>query len=110
VPAKPDQSAAPTETWKQTKPSAKDIDQTKFTDLLTNLSNLKSDSFADKALASGEDITVDVKFSGKEEKVTLRKSGTTAQAVQPGETGAGVVPAADLDKILSGFKGLVGVK
>lgn len=114
APAKPDQSSAPVDTWKQTKPTAKAVDQTKFTDLLTNLSNLRSDTFADKALASGEDLTVDVKFgdatSSKEERVTLRKSGTTAQAVHPGDAGAAVVPVADLDKIIRGLKGIEGIK
>jgi hypothetical protein len=114
APAKPDQSPAPVDTWKQTKPTTKDVDQTKFTDLLTTLSNLRSESFADKALASGEDLTVDVKFgdstSTKEERVTLRKSGTAAQAVHPGDTGAAVVPVADLDKIVSGLKSIVGIK
>ena len=114
APAKPDQSPAPVDTWKETKPAAKDVDQTKLTDLLTNLSNLRSDSFSDKALSSGEDLTIDAKFdnagSTKEEKVTLRKSGDKAQAVQPGDTGASNVPTADLDKIISGFKALVGIK
>ncbi|HEY6356607.1 MAG TPA: DUF4340 domain-containing protein, partial [Vicinamibacterales bacterium] len=114
APAKPDQSPAPVDTWKQTKPTVKAVDQTTFTDLLTNLSNLRSDKFADKALASGEDLTVDVKFgdatSSKEERVTLRKSGTTAQAVHPGDAGAAVVPVADLEKIISGLKGIVGIK
>jgi len=114
APAKPDQSPAPADVWKETAPAAKDVDQTKLTDLLTNLSNLRSDSFADKALASGEDVTVDAKFdnagSTKEEKVTLRKSGDKAQAVHPGDTGAAVVPTADLDKIISGLKALVGIK
>ena len=55
APAKPDQSAAPVDTWKLTKPSAQGTStRRKFTDLLTTLSNLKSDAFADKALASGE--------------------------------------------------------
>jgi hypothetical protein len=114
-PAKPDQSAAPVEAWKQTKPSAKDVDQTKLTDLLTNLSNLKSDSFADKAAAPGEDLTVHVKFADtgaagatKDEQVTLRKSGKVAQAVHPGDPGAAVIPAADLDKILAGMKAIAG--
>jgi hypothetical protein len=114
APAKPDQSAAPVDKWTQAKPAAKEIDQTKFTDLLTTLSNLRSDSFADKALGSGEDLTVDVKFgdaaASKEERVTLRKSGQTAQAVHPGDTGAAVVPVADLSKILAALKDVEGIK
>lgn len=113
APAKPDQSPAP-DTWKQTTPTAKSVDQTKLTDLLTNLSNLRADSFVDKALTAGEELTVDAKFDNagttKEEKVTLRKSGATAQAVQSGDTGAAVVPTADVDKIIAGLKSLEGIK
>ena len=35
---------------------------------------------------------------------------TGAQAVHPGDTGAAVVPVADLDKIVSGLKAIVGIK
>ncbi len=107
-------ATSPTEVWKQTRPEAKDVDQTRMADLLTGLSNLRADTFADKPLASGEDLTVTVRFgeeaSPKTETVTLRKSGNTVQAIRPGDTGAAVVPAADADTAFTQFKELVGIK
>jgi len=100
--------------WKQQKPAAKDVDQTKFTDLLTTLSNLRADTFADKPLTTGESIDVTVRFgdaaSPQTEKVTFRKSGTTVHAIVPGEGGAAVVPTADADKVLALIKEVTGAK
>lgn len=104
----------PTETWKRTKPSAADVDQTKATDFLVNVANLKADSFVDKAAAGGDDYVVSVRFgepkSPKEERVTFRKSGTTVQALRAGEPGAAVVSTADFDKVVTGLKELAGSK
>jgi hypothetical protein len=111
-----DPAAATTDTWKQTKPAAKDVDQAKVNDLLSNISNLRADKFADKALASGEDVVVSAKFGDaatpKSEQVTLRKSekDKVAQAIHPGDTGPAVVPTADFDKILTQLKELIGKK
>jgi hypothetical protein len=107
-------AAVPAETWKQTKPAAKDIDQAKLNDLLTNISNLKAEKFVDKALTSGEDFVVTARFGDpgapKEERVTFRKSGDVVQAIRQGEPGAAVVPTAEFDKVVSGLKELAGGK
>jgi len=113
--AKDAKDASPAvEKWKQLKPAAKDVDQTKFTDLLTTLSNLRADKFADKALATGETVEVTARFgdAGKPttEKITFRKSGDTVQAILPGEGGASIVPTADFDKILATIKELTTSK
>jgi hypothetical protein len=112
-PATPDQSTA-TEVWKQIKPAAKDVDQTTFTDLLTTTSNLRAEKFADKPFASGDEIVVVARFGDqaapKEERVTLRKSGTTVHAIRAGDPGAAVVPTADFDKVLGLVKELTGGK
>ncbi len=100
--------------WKQQKPAAKDVDQSKMTDLLTILSNLRADTFADQPLATGETVEVTARFGDtaapQTEKVTFRKSGTTVHAILPGEAGAAVVPTADFDKALALIKELTGVK
>lgn len=105
---------APVEKWKQTKPSAKDVDQSKVTDLLTTISNLRADTFADKALAGGEELVVTAHFGDpskpQSEKVTFRKSGTTVHAIVGGEPGAAVVSTTDFDKAISLFKELAGIK
>ena len=85
-----------------------------MTDFLNTVSSLRADSFTDHALASGDDLVV-VARSGdasaaSEEHVTLRKSGTTVQAIRSDEPGAAVVPTADFDKAVTQFKELTGTK
>jgi hypothetical protein len=110
----PEPPPTPAEVWKEIKPAAKDVDQTKFTDLLTDLSNLKADKFAEKPFASGQELIVVAKFgdaaSPKEERVTLRKSGDVVHAIRAGEPGAAVIPTADFDKIVKAFKELADIK
>lgn len=102
----------PADVWKQTKPSAKDVDQTKLTDLMTTISNLKAEKFAEKALASGEDIVFTAKFgdpaSLTTETVRFRKAGTVVHAIQTGDSGAAVVNTADYEKALALVKALAG--
>ena len=104
----------PVEKWKQTKPTSKDVDQSKLTDLLTTLSNLRAESFAEKALASGEELTVIARFGdaskAQSEKVTFRKSGTVVHAIIAGEAGGGVVSTGDFDRVLALVKELAGKK
>ena len=45
-------AAPPPDVWKQTKPDAKDVDQSKVTDLLTTMSNLRAETFADEPLST----------------------------------------------------------
>ena len=103
-----------TEVWKQTKPAAKEVDQTKVTDLLTTISNLRADKFDDKPAASGEELTVVARHgdaaSPATERVVLRKSGSTVFAVRAGEPGAAVVPTSDFDKAVALLKELTGAK
>jgi hypothetical protein len=106
-----DQSPA-NDVWKQKAPAAKDVDQTKFTDLLTTLSNLRADKFADKPVTGGEEIVV-VARSGDAagpvtEKVTLRKAGDVVHAMREGETGAAIIPAAEFDKARALIKEIAG--
>jgi hypothetical protein len=105
----------PAEKWTQTKPAAKDdIDQTKMTDLLTTVSNLRAESFVDRPHATGEELTVLARFgdaaSPREERVTLRKSGDTVHAIRAGEGGAAVVSTTDFDKAITTLKELAGIK
>jgi Domain of unknown function (DUF4340) len=106
-----DQSPA-NDLWKQKAPAAKDVDQTKFTDLLTTLSNLRADKFADKPVTGGEDIVVVARSgdasSAVTEKVTLRKSGDVVHALREGESGAAVIPAAEFEKARALIKELTG--
>jgi hypothetical protein len=103
-----------TEVWKQKAPAAKDVDQTKFTDLLSTLSNLRADSFVDKAFTTPDVLTIVAKSGDAaapvEERVTFRKSGDVVHAIRAGETSGAVVPTVELDKALALAKELTGVK
>jgi len=105
-------AASAPDTWKQTAPAEKDVDQTKLTDMLTTLSNLRAQSFAPRALAGGEEVTVTVRFgdaaSPSEERVVFVKSGDVVHAIRAGEPGAAVISTADFDRALSLFKELTG--
>jgi hypothetical protein len=104
----------PVEKWKLTKPSTKDVDQSKVTDLLTTISNLRADTFADKAATGGEELVVVARFGDaakpQTEKVIFRKSGGTVHAIVAGEPGAAVVSTSDFDKAVALFKELAGTK
>jgi hypothetical protein len=112
-PASTAEASAP-ELWSQTKPAAKEVNQTAMTDLLNTLSSLRADSFVASAPASGDDMAVTAKFGDTAapttEVVTLRKAGTTAYALRTGEPGAAVIPTADFDKAITQLQALTGAK
>jgi len=113
--AKDAKDASPAvEKWKLLKPTPKDIDQTKFTDLLTSLSNLRADKFADKAFTTGDTVEVTARFGDAAkpttEKVTFRKTGDIVHAILPGEGGASVIVTSEFDKILATIKELTASK
>jgi hypothetical protein len=116
APAPKDANTPPgPDVWKQTKPEAKDADQGKLTDVLTTLSNLRAEKFADKPFTSGEELAVSVKFGDdpagqKTEDVRFVKSGGVVHAILPGEGGALVVSTAEFDKALAVAKELAGIK
>jgi hypothetical protein len=108
------QQSTTAEVWKLTKPAAKDLDQTKVTDFLSAISNMRADTFDPKVAASGEELTVVARHgeaaSPSTERVVLRKSGTTVQAIRTGEPGAAIVPTSDFDKAVALLKELTGAK
>jgi hypothetical protein len=102
------------ETWKRTAPDAGEVNQTAMTDWLNSVSSLRAEKFISTAPPAGEDLVV-VARSGNpttpiQERVTLRKAGTAAYAVLQDQPGAAAIPAADLDRVLSQFKELTGIK
>jgi hypothetical protein len=111
-PAGGDANAA--EVWRQTKPDARDVNQTGMTDLLNTLSSLRAERFVAQAAGGGEDIVV-VARSGDaakpvEERVTLRRAGDMIHAIRPNENGAAVLPPGDVDKAINQLKELTGTK
>jgi hypothetical protein len=105
--------APPAETWTQTQPEARDVNQTGMTDLLNTLSSLRASSFVAAPLASGEDTVIVAKFgegTGTDERVTFRRSGDTVHAMRTDEPGAAVVPTAEFDRALTQLKDLTASK
>ncbi len=107
-----EEAAPAADTWKQTAPSERDVDQTKLTDMLTTLSNLRAESFAERPHAGGEEVVITARFgdeaSPTEERVVFRKSGDVVHAIRAGEPGAAVVSTADFDRALSLYKEITG--
>ncbi len=115
APAPADASAPPApDVWKLTAPETRDVDQTKITDFLTTMSNLKAESFATAALASGEEFVLTARFGDEKtptaETVRFRKSGQVVHATLAGESSALVVSTAEFDRALALIKELTGVK
>jgi hypothetical protein len=100
--------------WKQTKPQAKDVNATAMTDLLNTLSSLRAESFVTQVPAKGEDMVVAARSgtpdAPTEERVTLRKVGTSVYAITPDDPGAAVVPAASFDTAVTQFKAVTGAE
>jgi hypothetical protein len=109
-----DPNATAAEVWKMTSPEAKDVDQAALTTLMSALSNLRAESFADKPVTGGEDLVVVAQHGDAaapaDDRATIRKSGDKAHAIVTGEPGAFVLPTADVDNILKQVKDLVGIK
>ena len=115
APASTDPAAPPAaDVWKQTKPEARDLDQSKITDFLTTMSNLRAESFATTTLLSGEELVVTARFGDEKaptsETVKFRKSGNVVHATLAGESSAAIVSTTDFDKALGLIKALTGVK
>lgn len=101
-----------TAVWTVTSPTSKVPDATKMTDLLTTTSNLRAESFAGSAFASGETVTVTVTYtdvsSPTTETVTLRKSGTVVHAIRADEPGAAIVSTTDYDRVIALLQEIAG--
>ncbi len=102
------------DTWSQTAPDAKAVDEAKFSDLLMTISNLRAESFAAAALTGGESLTVTARFGDasapQTETVTLRKVGAVVHAIRAGDPGAAVVSTTDFDRAMGLFREITGAK
>jgi hypothetical protein len=99
------------EVWKQTAPSAKDVDSAKVDALLTALTNARAASFVDKAAATGlesPELSVVLKYDEgqKQERVAFGRHGSDAFAKREGDAGAGKIDASTLDGIAKALDAL----
>lgn len=100
------------EKWRQTAPTARELDQATIDTLLAAITGVRADSFVDsdtaqKPLAAPE-LTVTIKFDEgkKEERVTFARSGSDALAARGGEPGAAKIDASALEAMVKGLKEL----
>lgn len=92
------------ETWKQTAPETRDLDQPAFDSLLSALTRLRADGFVDTAPASAmaaPHMTVSIRFEEgrRQERLTLARAPDVVYAVREGEPGAARIQATALESI-----------
>ncbi|HSL24271.1 MAG TPA: DUF4340 domain-containing protein [Vicinamibacterales bacterium] len=100
---KADEKSAPgTVKWRQTAPAPRDVDLQKMDSLLSAFSNLRADSWVDKAAGLGLErpqIAFAVSFDDgkKQERLSFAKQGDAAHVVRADEPGAAKIPTTDYD-------------
>jgi hypothetical protein len=96
--------------WTQTQPAAaKPVDAAKIEDVVSKVTGLRADSFADKLPAGAtEALTVNTKFDEgkKSEKVVIYKAGADYYATRPDDAGAARLPAAGVDEAIKALDAL----
>lgn len=97
--------------WKQVLPTSRDVDQTKMDALLTKLSNLRAQSFADAKTKTGTEspvLTVFAKYDeGKsEERLIFGKVGSDVYAARKDESGAAKVDSTEFDEAIKALDAL----
>lgn len=101
------------DTWSMTQPEARDVETPAITAVLNGLAGLRAETFVSRAPAEGDRLEVTARFGDAsaptEEQVTLRWSGETAYAIRSGEPGAAVVPATDVEAIVTDIRELTGL-
>ncbi len=98
-----DKDGRETEKWRQTAPTARDVDAATVDALISAATAARATSFAaagTKVDAGKPDLVVALKFDeSKEERVSFVRSGTTVYAVRAGAPGAAIVDGAVIDEI-----------
>ena len=99
-----DKDGTEQEKWRQTAPSARDVDAAKIEALISAATGARATGFVDSAAKTGLDkpeLTVIFKYDeGKEERVTFARTADTGYAARAGSPGAAKVDAAVIDGIV----------
>jgi hypothetical protein len=98
------------EKWRQTAPSARDVDAAKMEALMSAATGARATSFVDSAAKTGLDkpeLSLAVKYDeGKEERVTFARSGGSAYAARVGSPGAAKIETSVIDAIVKALEDL----
>ncbi len=105
-----DKDGKETEKWRQTAPTARDVEASKVEALIGAISGARATGFVESTAKTGLDkpeLTVALKFDeGKEERVTFAKAGDKAYAARPPAAGAATIDVATIDGIVKALEGL----
>jgi len=102
------------EKWKQSTPTARDVDQSTVDNLISAITAARATSFVDTAANTGPDklakpeLAIAITSDGgkRVEKVTLARSGADGYATREGEAGTAKVDAATIDNIIKSLDGI----
>jgi hypothetical protein len=100
------------EKWRQTSPSARDVDEAKVEALVSAVTGARATAFVDKAAPKGAldtpELTVTIKFEDgkKEERVGLGRSGRDAFASRAEIPDVAKLDASTLDNIVKALEAL----
>jgi len=99
------------EKWKQTAPTAADVDQTTVDNLLAAVTAARATSFVDSAAKTSLDkpevaISLTSDEGKRIEKLTLARDGSDGFAAREGESGVAKVDAATIDNIIKSLEGI----
>lgn len=98
------------EKWRQTAPSARDVDAAKIEALMSAATGARATSFVDGAAKTGLDkpeLSMAFKYDeGKEERVTFARSGGAAYASRVGSPGAAKIETSVIDAIVKALEDL----
>ncbi|HEX5375927.1 MAG TPA: DUF4340 domain-containing protein [Solirubrobacterales bacterium] len=99
------------EQWRQTSPTARDVDQGKVENLASTITGARATGFVDTTAKTGLDkpeLTVAIKYEEgkKEDRVTFARSGADAYAARAGGPGAARIDTETLDSIVKALEDL----
>jgi len=104
-----DKDGKETEKWRQTSPSAKDVDGAKIEALVSAASAARATGFVDSTAKTGLDkpeLTVALTSDGKQERVMFARADGAAYASRAGSAGAAKIDASTIDAIVKAIEDL----
>jgi hypothetical protein len=104
-----DKDGKEVEKWRQTAPTARDVDAAKIEALMGAATGARATSFAPADAKTGLDkpeLSIAFKYDNKDERVTFARNGTTVYAARSGANGIAIVDAAVLDGIVKALEAI----
>ena len=99
------------EKWKQTAPTARDLDPTTVENLISAITAARATGFVDSAAKTGLDkpelvVTLTTDQGKRVEKTAFSRSGSDGYAARDGEPGAAKVESSTIDNIVKSLEGI----